>query len=95
MAAESKDGAGETSVDASKDHTEVVRDWVARLRTNLYRSVLPFWLSHSFDARHGGFWDCLAKDGSVYDDTKHVWLQGRQVCGEPAPGLRTCLHPQC
>ena len=26
-----------------------------------------------------GFFSCLSEDGSVYDDTKYVWMQGRQV----------------
>uniref|UniRef100_A0A674GJT6 N-acylglucosamine 2-epimerase n=1 Tax=Taeniopygia guttata TaxID=59729 RepID=A0A674GJT6_TAEGU len=26
-----------------------------------------------------GFFSCLSRDGSVYDDTKFVWLQGRQI----------------
>ena len=26
-----------------------------------------------------GFYNCLARDGSVYDTTKYCWLQGRQV----------------
>jgi N-acylglucosamine 2-epimerase len=26
-----------------------------------------------------GFFDCLDKDGKIYDENKHVWLQARQV----------------
>lgn len=26
-----------------------------------------------------GFFNCLGKDGKVYDELKYVWLQGRQV----------------
>ncbi|MBN3293718.1 RENBP epimerase, partial [Polypterus senegalus] len=40
--------------------------------------VVAFWLKHSHDEDHGGFFTCLAKDGEVYDDLKYVWLQGRQ-----------------
>lgn len=31
----------------------------------------------SFECR--GFFTCLGKDGTVYDDTKYIWLQARQV----------------
>ncbi|MCA9734282.1 MAG: AGE family epimerase/isomerase [Calditrichaeota bacterium] len=45
----------------------------------LFESVLPFWEKHSPDKKNGGYFNCLDRDGSVYDSTKHVWLQGRQV----------------
>ncbi len=42
-------------------------------------NVVSFWLQHSHDNENGGFFNCLYEDGRVYDDLKHVWLQGRQV----------------
>lgn len=48
-------------------------------RTELYDNVLPFWLDHSLDSEHGGYFNCLDRDGRVYDTTKHMWLQCRQV----------------
>lgn len=53
--------------------------WADALDAELFSSVLPFWLAHSEDATNGGFFDCLAGDGRVFDRTKHVWLLGRQV----------------
>ncbi|KAM8830231.1 N-acylglucosamine 2-epimerase [Synchiropus picturatus] len=50
----------------------------ARIRSELDR-VVDFWLKHSHDTKHGGFFTCLGKDGTVYDELKYVWLQGRQV----------------
>ncbi|XP_053705391.1 N-acylglucosamine 2-epimerase [Synchiropus splendidus] len=50
----------------------------ARIRSELDR-VVDFWLKHSHDMKHGGFFTCLGKDGTVYDELKYVWLQGRQV----------------
>ncbi|XP_017260260.1 N-acylglucosamine 2-epimerase [Kryptolebias marmoratus] len=41
--------------------------------------VVTFWLQHSHDPVHGGFFTCLGRDGRVYDELKYVWLQGRQV----------------
>ncbi|XP_037540488.1 N-acylglucosamine 2-epimerase [Nematolebias whitei] len=42
-------------------------------------NVVNFWLQHSHDTVHGGFFTCLGRDGGVYDELKYVWLQGRQV----------------
>jgi N-acylglucosamine 2-epimerase len=46
---------------------------------DLFESVMPFWMTHSIDEEHGGFFTCLDNDGSCYDETKYAWLQGRQV----------------
>jgi len=53
--------------------------WQAEVEADLWGRVLPFWLSHSVDAEHGGFFNCLSERGAVFDATKHIWLQGRQV----------------
>lgn len=45
----------------------------------LFENVLSFWQNNSPDFIHGGYYNCLNQDGSVYDTTKHVWLQGRQA----------------
>jgi N-acylglucosamine 2-epimerase len=45
----------------------------------LFENVVPFWAIHSPDNKHGGYYNCLGHDGRVYDTTKHVWLQARQV----------------
>lgn len=45
----------------------------------LFESVLPFWERHSPDREHGGYFNHLDYDGKVYDPTKNVWLQARQV----------------
>jgi N-acylglucosamine 2-epimerase len=45
----------------------------------LYRNVLPFWTKYSMDEEHGGFFSCLDEDGSIYDDRKLMWLNGRQI----------------
>ncbi|MEY4107210.1 MAG: hypothetical protein RL181_1552 [Bacteroidota bacterium] len=48
-------------------------------RDELLQNVLPFWLKHSIDRENGGYFTCLARDGSVFDTDKFIWLQGRQV----------------
>jgi N-acylglucosamine 2-epimerase len=48
-------------------------------RTTLFDNVIPFWEKHSLDTVYGGYFTCLARDGSVYDTDKFIWLQNRQV----------------
>lgn len=50
-----------------------------RYKTELLQNCLPFWLKHSVDHEYGGYFSCLARDGSVYDTDKFIWLQGREV----------------
>jgi N-acylglucosamine 2-epimerase len=56
-----------------------VAEWQRRIGENLWGSVLPFWLNHSLDREHGGYFNQLDRDGRRFGDDKHVWLQGRQV----------------
>ena len=62
----------------SRDLAEVAR-LKARYRGNLEQSVIPFWLRHSLDRDNGGYFCCLARDGTVFDTDKFMWLQGRGV----------------
>ncbi|MDX1970934.1 MAG: AGE family epimerase/isomerase [Candidatus Sumerlaeia bacterium] len=55
---------------------EQLRD---RYHTELHEHVIPFWMKNSLDTVNGGYFNCLDRDGKVYDTTKHLWLQGRQV----------------
>jgi N-acylglucosamine 2-epimerase len=55
------------------------KEMSARYRSELLNEVLPFWLEKSQDRDYGGYFTCLARDGSVYDTDKFVWLQGREV----------------
>ena len=45
----------------------------------LTNNIIPFWLRHSKDAEHGGYFTCLDREGKVYDTDKFIWLQARQV----------------
>jgi N-acylglucosamine 2-epimerase len=53
--------------------------YAQRYRVELLDRVIPFWLRHSLDQRHGGCFTCLTREGAVYDSRKYVWLQGRAV----------------
>ena len=48
-------------------------------RRELFDSVVPFWLNHSLDCEHGGQFNALDRDGSVFDTDKSMWLQGRAL----------------
>ncbi len=48
-------------------------------RRALLDDVIPFWMRHSADLEQGGYLTCLARDGTVYDTDKFVWLQARQA----------------
>ncbi|MFK7934604.1 MAG: AGE family epimerase/isomerase [Saprospiraceae bacterium] len=48
-------------------------------QNELLHQVLPFWLNHSKDEIHGGYFTCLLADGKVFDTDKFIWLQARQV----------------
>jgi N-acylglucosamine 2-epimerase len=48
-------------------------------RDHLTNAVLPFWLNHTPDREHGGYFSCVDRQGQVYDPRKYVWMQGRAV----------------
>jgi N-acylglucosamine 2-epimerase len=57
----------------------MLESYAARYKADLLDSVVPFWLRHSLDREHGGYFTCLDRDGTVYDTRKYVWLQGRAI----------------
>ena len=63
----------------SPERQRAVARYRQRAETELFERVLPFWERHSPDRRHGGTFNNLDRDGTVYDTTKHVWLLARQV----------------
>jgi N-acylglucosamine 2-epimerase len=60
------------------DHA-FLRELAGRYRVELLDNIMPFWMRHSIDAAHGGFWSCLERDGTCFDRRKYVWMNGRQV----------------
>ena len=56
-----------------------LKNYAAQYRDALLTDVLPFWLKHSPDREHGGYFTCLNRAGKVFDPDKFVWLQARQV----------------
>ncbi len=51
--------------------------WNKIYRDELTGKIMPFWLKHGLDKKHGGIYTCLDRDGSLMDTTKSVWFQGR------------------
>ena len=43
----------------------------------LLESTLPFWFPRSLDTEHGGYLLMRDHDGTLLDDDKAVWIQGR------------------
>ena len=48
-------------------------------RSELFDSVIPFWLNHSLDREKGGYFSLLERDGTVFDTDKYAWMQGREI----------------
>ncbi|NNC87050.1 MAG: N-acylglucosamine 2-epimerase [Akkermansiaceae bacterium] len=46
-------------------------------RSSLLDDTLPFWMPDIVDAEFGGYLSMRDRDGSLLDDDKSVWLQGR------------------
>ena len=45
--------------------------------TQLLKDTVPFWFPRSFDDDYGGFLLMRDAEGSLIDDDKAVWIQGR------------------
>lgn len=48
-------------------------------RHQLLSDTIPFWFPRSFDHEHGGFLLMRDEAGSLIDDDKAVWIQGRST----------------
>jgi N-acylglucosamine 2-epimerase len=66
-------------ISPSEDRRKAIQQMQVRYETELLERVVPFWERHSVDREHGGYHNCLDRDGTCYDTTKHSWMQGRQA----------------
>jgi N-acylglucosamine 2-epimerase len=57
--------------------TEDLKQLYEFYRHQLLNDTVPFWFPRSFDKEHGGFLLMRDADGSLIDDDKAVWIQGR------------------
>ena len=60
-----------------KDVGNYLAYWRDRYLDDLTEHILPFWLKHGLDRKHGGIYTCLDREGKLMDTTKSVWFQGR------------------
>lgn len=64
-------------------NNQQLREFLTKFSTlykdELLNNVLPFWMKNSRDEVYGGYFNCLNRDGSVFDTDKFMWLQAREV----------------
>jgi N-acylglucosamine 2-epimerase len=67
----------------AKKHIEggdlTIAAMAAQWRQDLLENVVPFWERVSIDSEYGGFFTAVDRDGTLLDDSKYAWLQGRAV----------------
>jgi N-acylglucosamine 2-epimerase len=56
-----------------------LQGWRDRVRAELFDSLIPFWERHGIDRENGGYHDHLDRDGTRFDDKKHVGLQAQAL----------------
>lgn len=56
---------------------EDLQTLASEYRSTLLDEVIPFWFPRSIDEEHGGYLIARDRDGTLVDDDKSVWQQGR------------------
>ena len=49
------------------------------LREHLLCGIMPFWENRCLDRKYGGYLTCFDRQGTLTDDSKYIWFQGRQL----------------
>lgn len=57
--------------------SEELQKLAAFYKNQLLNNTVPFWFPRSIDQEHGGYLFMRDRDGSLIDDDKAVWIQGR------------------
>lgn len=52
---------------------------VSYYKDHILNDVMPFWDARCIDRTCGGYLTCFDREGSLTDDRKYVWFQGRQL----------------
>lgn len=58
-------------------HTSTLHEYKTFYKRQLLEDTLPFWFPRSIDDEYGGYLLMRDVDGSLLDDDKAVWIQGR------------------
>ena len=66
-----------TSPGLSLADYKCLADYKSFYKKQLLEDTLPFWFPRSIDEEHGGYLLMRDADGSLLDDDKAVWIQGR------------------
>lgn len=66
-------------MDNNQQIREALKNYSILYKNELLDNVLPFWMKNSRDTEFGGYFNCLNRDGSVYDTDKFMWLQAREI----------------
>ncbi len=56
-----------------------MKEFARQYERTLRENVIPFWERYSIDPQFGGYFNCLDRDGTVFDTEKFMWLQWRNV----------------
>lgn len=56
---------------------DYLKTWSASYKNDMIHNIMPFWMEHGLDRKHGGVYTCVDRDGTLIDTTKSVWFQGR------------------
>ncbi|MCK5700475.1 MAG: AGE family epimerase/isomerase, partial [Cyclobacteriaceae bacterium] len=51
--------------------------YISIYKDGLLQNIIPFWLRHCIDTKHGGFMFAVDQDGTIIDTDKGVWQHGR------------------
>ena len=52
-------------------------EYKAQFHSELFDSVVPFWMKNGWDQKNGGVYSYLTKEGERCSNIKAVWIQGR------------------
>lgn len=74
-----KKGISSETVSAGLFPGRARRDFLADCRRQLFGDYLPFWENGGHDAKFGGFMCSLHEDGTVENERKDIWYQGRGI----------------
>ena len=56
--------------------THYLQMWADSYRQDLIGNIMPFWLKHGLDSKHGGVYTCINRDGSLIDTTSPFGFRG-------------------
>lgn len=56
---------------------DYLKTWADSYKNDMVNDIMPFWMKHGLDRKHGGVYTCVDRDGTLMDTTKSVWFQGR------------------